>query len=164
MLQQYCISRLQTASSSPLRFIFYRQKREGEQGGEQCLHGRRFTGRSQKGPTMPQVLSPVQYICSQKTLGSNMGSQTCTLSRAPPNLGTPLFTVLMNVSVLTEISTMCLGRYWILFVVGLVLIPVSKRRRRAARKSRVLLCSEVPLKRSTCCALEELQQDEFLYR
>jgi len=48
-----------------------------------------------KVPTMSQVLSWIQYICSRKTLGSNMGGAKLVSSpglhaRGTSNLGTPL--------------------------------------------------------------------------
>ena len=43
-----------------------------------------------KVPTMSRVLPSMQHICSQKTLGSNMGCHTCFLPRALSNLVTPV--------------------------------------------------------------------------
>ena len=54
--------------------------------------GLRITGDCRKVPIMSQVFSSIQYIYSQKALGSNMGRhcQTCFLPRAPAHFGTLL--------------------------------------------------------------------------
>ena len=46
------------------------------------------------------VLSSIQYIYSQKTLGSNRGHQTCFLPWVPSNIGTPLLSSLAILIVL----------------------------------------------------------------
>jgi len=67
----------------------HRGVRRGGQGRHNSPSAESLWGR-RKVPTLSQVLSSIQYICFRKTLGSNMGRQTCFLTRTPSNLGAPL--------------------------------------------------------------------------
>jgi len=85
-----------TIEERRLAVILSQGRNEWWKTGEQ-FPGRRITMRApndcggrQKDPTMSQVLSSIQNTCFRKTSGSNMGKQTCFLSRVPCTLATPL--------------------------------------------------------------------------
>jgi len=94
-----------TSFALPFFMAVYEEQWGGDWGRNEGWHRRRNSPGAvplwgakslrvrRKVPTLSQLLSSVQYICSQKSQVRAWGRQTCFLPRAPSDLVTPLVVI-----------------------------------------------------------------------